>query len=279
MSVRRVEAEADGRTESWRQVCLAFPPSRVGMHYFRALRLVGQALRASICRSARLKSLTWPAAPSGRRTMIRATLAVLAVLSAPISVLGKICPPKTSPGARSNAAPSRQIIWGMPAVNFKLMYQAMVRETKGGFNQIVYWSRLPDWKNQTLTPNPDTIYLMPFFDTKDGADRDRDTAGRRRGDQRHDHGCLAGPAGGCWTRRRDNGKGGKYLIVPPDYEANAGRRLHRPRRRSTHQGYALLRSILKSGSDADVAKAVSLWPAHQALPAGENRQAARDDIP
>ena len=41
------------------------------------------------------------------------------------------------------------------------------RETKGAFNQIVYWSRLPDWKNQTLTPNPDAIYLMPFFNTKD----------------------------------------------------------------------------------------------------------------
>ena len=33
------------------------------------------------------------------------------------------------------------VIWGMPAVNFDP-------------NQIVYWSRLPDWKNQTLTPNP-----------------------------------------------------------------------------------------------------------------------------
>ena len=35
-------------------------------------------------------------------------------------------------------------------------------------NQIVYWSRLLDWRNQTLTPNPDVIYLMPFFNTKDG---------------------------------------------------------------------------------------------------------------
>src|SRR4029434_5528238 len=60
------------------------------------------------------------------------------------------------------------VIWGMPAVNYHLMYQAMVRETKGGFNQIVYWSRLLDWKNQTLTPNPDTIYLMPFYNTKNG---------------------------------------------------------------------------------------------------------------
>ena len=47
------------------------------------------------------------------------------------------------------------VIWGMPAVNTDLMFQAMVRETKGGWNQIVYWSRLLDWKNQTLTPNPD----------------------------------------------------------------------------------------------------------------------------
>ncbi len=23
----------------------------------------------------------------------------------------------------------------------------------------------PDWKNQTLTPNPDAIYFMPFFST------------------------------------------------------------------------------------------------------------------
>jgi hypothetical protein len=33
------------------------------------------------------------------------------------------------------------VIWGMPAVNYDLMYQAMVREAKGGFNQIAYWSR------------------------------------------------------------------------------------------------------------------------------------------
>ena len=59
------------------------------------------------------------------------------------------------------------MIWGMPVVNYDLMYQAMVNAAKGKFNQIVYWSRLPDWKNQTLTPNPDSIYLMPFINTKD----------------------------------------------------------------------------------------------------------------
>lgn len=61
------------------------------------------------------------------------------------------------------------IIWGMPVVNFDLMYQAMVRDAKAGpgSSKIVYWSKLSDWKNQTLTPNPDAVYFMPFFDTKE----------------------------------------------------------------------------------------------------------------
>jgi Protein of unknown function (DUF1254) len=59
------------------------------------------------------------------------------------------------------------VIWGMPAVNFDLMLQAFVG-TKGAPNQVVYWSRLIVLEEPTLTPNPDTIYVMPFYDTKDG---------------------------------------------------------------------------------------------------------------
>ena len=96
----------------------------------------------------------------------------------------------------------------MPAVNYDLMYQAMVRETKGGFNQIVYWSRLPNWKNQTLTPNPDVIYLMPFINTKQvgpvvleipPADEGSITGSIRR--------RLAGRARGRGARWRRQGQG------------------------------------------------------------------------
>ena len=52
------------------------------------------------------------------------------------------------------------VIWGMPAVNFELMHDAAAK-LGGDWNHVVYWSRLPSWKNQTLTPNPDVIYLMP----------------------------------------------------------------------------------------------------------------------
>ena len=59
-----------------------------------------------------------------------------------------------------------------------------------------------------------------------------------------------GPAG------VDKGKGGKYLILPPGYTGTVPMATSRCRRQ-TYQGYALLRSILQSGSDADVAKAVA----------------------
>ena len=59
-----------------------------------------------------------------------------------------------------------------------------------------------------------------------------------------------GPAGA------DRGKGGKYLILPPGYteEIPDG---YIPLPSQTYAGFALLRSNVRSGSDADVAKAVS----------------------
>jgi hypothetical protein len=91
-------------------------------------------------------------------------------------------------------------------------------QTQGEWNQIVYWSRLPDWKNQTLTPNPDTVYLMPFINTKDVGpvvlEIPPAVGGSITGSV--DDGWQAalediGPAGA------EKGRGGKYLILPPGH--------------------------------------------------------------
>ena len=59
------------------------------------------------------------------------------------------------------------VIWGMPAVNFERLLEA--GKADGVLpNQVVYWSRPVNWKNQTLTRNPDTIYFNPFYDTTAG---------------------------------------------------------------------------------------------------------------
>jgi hypothetical protein len=147
------------------------------------------------------------------------------------------------------------INWGMPAVNLDLMLQAGIA-VGAKPNQIVYWSRLPDWKIQTLTPNPDVIYLKPFFNTKEVGPMVLEIP--PAGD-----GSITGTIMDAWQAAladvgpagADKGAGGKYLILPPDYKGETpGGCIVLPS--MTYQGYALLRSILKSGSDADVAKAV-----------------------
>src|SRR5262245_47951514 len=59
------------------------------------------------------------------------------------------------------------VIWGMPAVNYDLMLQEMLSKTNGKVNQVIYWGRPLNSMNQTLTPNPDALYFMAFFHTKE----------------------------------------------------------------------------------------------------------------
>jgi hypothetical protein len=149
------------------------------------------------------------------------------------------------------------VIWGMPAVNYDLMYQAAVREARANFNQVIYWSRLPDWKIQTLTPNPDSIYLMPFINTKVVGPMVLEIPSA-------DEGSITGTVMDVWQCALedvgpagvDKGRGGKYVILPPHYENEvpAG---YIPLPSDTYRGYALLRSIPRSGSEPDVATAVA----------------------
>jgi len=148
------------------------------------------------------------------------------------------------------------VVWGIPVVNYDLMFQSMVHNAKGGENQILYWSGLSDWKNQYLTPNPDTIYFMPFFSTKDAGPIVIEIPPA-------DDGSITGTIMDCWQMALedvgpagvDKGKGGKYLILPPGYKDKAPEGyIALPS--GTYQGYALLRSILKSRDAADIAKAV-----------------------
>ncbi|WP_198651608.1 DUF1254 domain-containing protein [Dyella sp. C11] len=146
-------------------------------------------------------------------------------------------------------------VWGMPAVNFQLMLDAFVG-LGGGPNQVIFWSRPLNWKNQTLTPNPDTIYFTPFYDTRNGpVVLEIPPAGEGNITGSIDDGWQnpledVGPAG------LDKGKGGKYLILPPGFKGTVPQGYF-PLHSATYQGYAILRSNLKSGSDADIASAVA----------------------
>lgn len=147
------------------------------------------------------------------------------------------------------------VLWGMSAVNFELLFQSLVR-AKGDWNQVVYWSSLPSWKNQTLTPNPDVIYLFPFYNTKDGPMvlEVPPASGTNTITGSIDDGWQTaledvGPAG------VDKGKGGKYLILPPGYNEKIPDG-YIPLQSATFTGYAIYRSNIGTGSKEDIAKAV-----------------------
>jgi len=137
------------------------------------------------------------------------------------------------------------------------MFQAF-RNIGGDFNQVCYWSGLLDWKNQTLTPNPGLIYLMPFFNTKDIGPMvlEIPPAG--------DEGSITGNICDFWQSAIedvgragvDAGKGGKCLILPPGYK-DAIPDGYFPLSTENFEGYGLLRSVLSSGSNEDIAKAVA----------------------
>jgi hypothetical protein len=161
------------------------------------------------------------------------------------------------------------VIWGMPAVNYERMLQAAI-DSGAKLNQVVYWSQPVNWKNQTLTPNPDTIYLNPFYDTKKGpvvveippADADHVIVGSFDVAWQN---ALAdvGPAGA------DKGKGARYLITPPGYTEKApDGYIVLPS--ETYRGFVILRSNFKSRSDADIKSAVEHGRRVKVYPLGGN---------
>jgi hypothetical protein len=149
-------------------------------------------------------------------------------------------------------------IWGMPAVNYDLMRQQMLTKTPGKENQVIYWGKPLDWHNQTLTPNPDTMYFMAFYNTKDVGPVVLEIP------PASDAGSLNANIVNTWqvpledagALGVDKGAGAKFVLLPPGYEGTvpAG---YTPLRPGTFGGYALIRSKLDSHSAEDVAKSVA----------------------
>jgi len=189
-----------------------------------------------------------------RKTLLRAFVAILSIAAVQAQT-------PTAEELQSRNIHRRAIeavIWGMPAVNTDLMLQEMLTKTPGKVNQVVYWGRPLDWHNQTLTPNPDAIYFMAFFNTKDVGPVVIEVP---PGDA---SGSLNGNIVTVWQTALedigllglDKGAGGKFVILPPGFRDRLPDGYY-PLASDTFGGYALLRSSLKSHSEADVAASIA----------------------
>ncbi|ABE63740.1 protein of unknown function DUF1214 [Nitrobacter hamburgensis X14] len=184
-----------------------------------------------------------------------------------------------APSADDSLVRSRAVeavIWGMPAANYDLMLQPALK-SGAKENEIIYWSRPVDWHNQTLTPNPDALYFMIFFNTKEAGPIVIDVPPA-------DDGSFAANIDTVWQMPledagpygADKGAGGKYLILPPGYNDTPPDG-YIVVRSETFAGYALFRSNLASHSEADIAKAakygkrLKVYPLSQAAAPPETK--------
>src|SRR5262245_28728671 len=97
--------------------------------------------------------------------MIRAVASVLALFWAVSPSQAQEFTPEQLAARTVERRAVEAVIWGMAAVNTELMKQEMLK-AGGKVGEIIYWGKPLDWHNQTLTPNPDTLYFMGFYDTK-----------------------------------------------------------------------------------------------------------------
>ena len=146
-------------------------------------------------------------------------------------------------------------IWGMPTVSLDAMRQAYFRDAKAKYNDIIWWPKGSGWKNQSLTVNTTVRYMYFFCNTRDDGPVVLELPPAGAG------ASFYGTIVDAWqvplVDVGDGGKGGKYLVLPPDYtdEVPAG---YIPVRPKTYNTYTLLRSILASTSEEDVRKCDAL---------------------
>jgi hypothetical protein len=147
------------------------------------------------------------------------------------------------------------VIWGVPAVSLDMMRQAYFRDAKASYNDLIWWPHGGTWKNQSLATNSIVRYIYLFANTKyDGpvvVELPPAVAGAG----------FYGTIMDAWqvplADIGSGGKSGKYLLLPPDYKGNAPSG-YIPLRLKTYNSYALVRSILASGSEEDVRKGDAL---------------------
>jgi hypothetical protein len=147
------------------------------------------------------------------------------------------------------------VIWGMPIVSFDALRQAYFRDGKAKYGDIIWWPKGSGWKNQSLTANTSLRYMYAFANTKDQGPVVLDLPAAANGSS------FLGTIIDAWqvplTDVGFEGKGGKYMILPPDYagEVPPGYIPVRPR---TYNAMLGLRSILASSSEEDKRKGDAL---------------------
>ncbi len=168
------------------------------------------------------------------------------------------------------------VVWAMPLLNFKTARDGHAA-IGAGYNDIAYNSQIQDWRFQAATPNDTTPYTNFFWTVKDGpVVIEIPPSGDGVG--------IFGTLMDAWQRPledvgaagKDQGRGGKYLMLPPGYDGELLTGAYTLPQR-TYNGFGVLRPIIADSSPENLAKAaafsqrIKVYPLAQADNPPENR--------
>jgi hypothetical protein len=116
-------------------------------------------------------------------------------------------------------------LWSLPAVNMWSMKEGSEKVFGSGYNVLPTWNKRIDAKTLVTTPNSDVVYAMGYLDLKqDGPLVVEAPAGVQGMFDDFFQRPLVGPTidGHTWVgdvglAGPDKGKGGTYILLPPDY--------------------------------------------------------------
>ena len=164
-------------------------------------------------------------------------------------------------------------LWALPLINTLGMKVGSEKQFGAGYNVLPVWKKRLDARTRVTTPNSDVIYAMSYLDLgADGAMVFEAAPGLQGILLDFWQRPIPGPSIGGTSYRGDvglfgpdNGKGGKFLILPPGYTGKVPEG-HFVYRSGTSNVFVFLRSFYQDPND--LAPAVRVMEATKILPLG-----------
>ncbi len=147
--------------------------------------------------------------------------------------------------------------WGTPIVSFDAMRQAFFRDAGAQYGDLAYLSRFADWRFQITTPNASTRYVYLNFNTTNGPIVLEIPPAARTGLFGSILDAWQVPLADVGPKGADEGRGGKYLVMPPNLAGSAPAG-YIAVESNTYNGYAAFRAITEDASQGAVDRALNL---------------------
>jgi hypothetical protein len=165
-------------------------------------------------------------------------------------------------------------VWATPLMNYEAMYRSLVEEVGMKMNDVVYHSRMQNWKRALPTPSDVTPYGNFFWDLSDGPVVIEIPPTSPGGI------AMFGTLMDSWHRPlvdygtspgEDGGRGAKYIVVGPGYRGALPSHGYHVIYQKYNLGWTLTRVFIKDKSEESFRQAVAQFKKIKIYPYAERK--------